>query len=170
MNAVEPQNYAVYLAGWGAALSTVLFAIKLWESFWKDRIKIESTYLIAYGGDNPHRITTANMSSVPIQVSNAELYWVPNFFPLNRPTPRIATPDSFYTASAFRIDGHSPHVFMFEGEERFDVSSSTTSGRKLYLYLHIFGRKRPKKLMIFKPDNWQTKWLDRCRRKLSRFP
>lgn len=157
------------LALWGAGVSTGLAGIKIWETFWRDRIKIESTYSISFDGEWPHRITVANMSSVPVQVSAAELYWVPNFFPLKRRHPSIATPDSFYTTT-FRIDGHSSHAFVFEGKDKFDVSSETTEGRKLYIYLHIFGRSRPKRLLVYTPDNWRNRWWQRWRRRLSRFP
>lgn len=98
------------LAAWGAAVSTGLAGIKIWETFWRDRLRLASTYSLTGEEGEPHLITIANLSSLPVQVSSAELYWVPNFFPLNRPDPCSATPDYFYTTT-FRIDGHSAYTF-----------------------------------------------------------
>lgn len=107
---INGNQFGGLLALWGAVVSSGLAGIKIWETFWRDRIKIESTYSISYSPEWPHQITIANMSSIPVQVSSAELYWVPNFFPLKRRIPSIATPDYFYTTT-FKIDGlFVPHL------------------------------------------------------------
>lgn len=159
----------VVLAVWGAFVSSVLAGIKFWETFWRDRLRLSSTYSLSGQDGSPHVITIANLSSLPVQVSAAELWWVPNFLPLKRRIPVPVTPRYFYTTT-FKIDGHSLHVFEIDGRDKFNWDFETTKGRKLYLYLHIFGRRNEKRLMVYAPGTWRAGRWERFRRGLSRFP
>lgn len=154
---------------WGAGVSTALAGIKIWETFWKDRLKLESTFSLTTHVGEAHKITVANLSSLPVQISFVELYWVPNFFPLKRRETDLATPTEYYT-SIRKIDGHSHLTFEYSGDDRFDWSYETVQGRRLYMYLHIFGRDRPRRLLIYSPDSWRRSKWNRFKSRWSRFP
>jgi hypothetical protein len=65
---------------WGAVVSTILGLVKLWETFWKDRIRLATTYSFTGEEGAPDTITVANLSGAPVQVSGWTLAWKPNFF------------------------------------------------------------------------------------------
>lgn len=164
-----PAHTSELLALWGAAVSSGLAGIKIWETFWKDRVRLASTYSLTDQDGEPHTITVANLSSLPVQISSAELYWVPNFLSFPRRSPSSATPDHFFTET-FKIDGHDAHSFEFADQDKFSWDYKTTDGRKLYLYLHVFGRPSPVRLLVYDPERWGRGRWRRLAKTFSRFP
>jgi hypothetical protein len=130
---------------WGAGLSTLLAAVKLWEAFWKDRLRLETTHSFDGRPEEPDEITIVNLSSVPVQVAYWSLVWAPRFMRW-RTLPIDATPEE--GAGRFTISPKDCHTLRFAGEDKFDWSYRSASHRQLLLTLHIFGRRRPKVLKV----------------------
>jgi hypothetical protein len=136
----------VLLAMWGAIVSTGLAGIKIWETFYKDRLRLAKSYMLTGETGGEHEITVANLSSVPVQVSSWSVAYEPKLFRWK--TKRIDVTPDWDKVSGFRIDGHSTHTLFFGGEDQFEWGWKIQQGRKLCLALYIFGRKRPKRLTI----------------------
>ena len=84
---------------YAAVLSTLLGGIKLWETFWKDRIRLATTNSFSGQKGAADEITIVNLSNVPVQVSHWELGWKPRLFKRGKPA-RDVTPDD---TSMFKI-------------------------------------------------------------------
>jgi hypothetical protein len=74
---LDPANLLPWLTVWGAVLSTGLACIKVWESFWKDRIRLATSYSFVGEGGPASTISVANLSALPVLVSSWELAWEP---------------------------------------------------------------------------------------------
>ena len=131
-------------AVWGAALSTSLGFVKFWETFWKDRIRLDTSYSWSGQEGAIDEIVIANLSSVPLQVAYWSLAWKPKLFHFRTSTLDVS-PDE---VSGFKIDGKDTYTLYFEEQSKFDWGYRTSQHRALYLTLHLFGRKRPKSLRI----------------------
>ncbi|MBB3610962.1 hypothetical protein [Rhizobium sp. BK602] len=136
----------VLLAMWGAFISSGLAVIKIWETFFKDRLRLDKSYLLTGETGGEHEITVANLSSVPVQVSSWTLAYEPKVFRWK--TKRKDVTPERYKVGGFKIDGHSSHTLLFGGEDQFEWGWKVQKGRNLCLDLHIFGRKKPKRLII----------------------
>jgi hypothetical protein len=123
---------------WGAGISTILGAVKLWESFWKDRIRLATTYSFTGQEGASDKITIVNLSAVPVQVSHWTLAWKPNLFHRKLSvidvTPVEGTP-------MFTIPPRNSHTLNFEEQSKFDWGYRSAHHRQLFLTLHIFGQK-----------------------------
>lgn len=129
---------------WAAFVSTTLAAIKVWETFWRDRIRLATSYSLTGEVGGQHEIIVANLSPVPIQVSNWRLTWEPRWFAFWLEEVNV-TPDD---AWRFKIAGHNEYQLSFGGAEQFEWGWTVASGRQLVLRLHLFGRKRPLRLRV----------------------
>lgn len=130
---------------WGAGLSTMLGLVKAWEVFWRDRLRIETSYSFV-GNDDPDTIIVVNLSNKPVQVSHWTLTWSPTWFRFWIETID-ATPDE--GGASFFVGAHSQQILTFSDHDKIPSSYNTTRGRKLVLRLHIFGRSRIKKLKVY---------------------
>lgn len=135
----------VVCAVWGAGISTLLGSVKLWETFWKDRVRLASNYSFSDAEGSTDKITAVNLSSVPIQVSHWVLAWKPKPFRWCTSTIGV-TP--YEGTSMFKIEPRDSYTIRFEEEAKFDWSYRSASHRALFLTVHIFGRRRPKVLKI----------------------
>lgn len=133
---------------WGAAVSTSLGLVKLWETFWKDRLRLETTYSFIGLREEADEITVVNLSGLPVQVSHWTLAWKPN--PFRWCTSEIdVTPEREpQSISRFTIPSKGEYTLYFEEDSKLDWSYRTAQHRNLYLTLYIFGRRRPKELKV----------------------
>lgn len=129
---------------WAAVVSTSLAAIKVWETFWRDRIRLATTYSLSGEAGARHEIVVANLSGVPIQVSDWYLIWEPRWFAFWLKEVNV-TPDD---AWRFKIEGHNDYQLSFEGCDQFEWGWTVASGRQLVLKLNLFGRNRPLRLRV----------------------
>jgi hypothetical protein len=136
---------------WGAVVSTVLAAVKFWETFWKDRIRLDSSHDFSSLAGAADTITIVNLSAVPVQVSHWTLAWKPTLlFRWNTPTLDVTPEDG---TGMFTIPPKDSYTLEFpdeaspSGRSKFDWSYRSATHRQLLLTLHIFGR-RPKVLKI----------------------
>ncbi len=135
------------LAIWGAALSTVLAATKLWE-VWKKRFRLSTTYSFSSHPEEGHEIIIENISKTPLMLSYWELLWVKGPWWRSRVTDE-KYPDEGYCGVT--INPHSRHVLKFEGLEKFSWGKKAEAKGVLYLKLHAAGRRRPLWLKVYDP-------------------
>ncbi|MEY9328214.1 hypothetical protein ABIA20_005248 [Sinorhizobium fredii] len=140
---LEPTNLLPWLTVWGAVLSTGLACIKIWETFWKDRIRLAKSYSFAGEGGPASTISIANLTALPVLVSSWELVWEPKVFRW-RVKRLDCTPDDI---SGFTIDRYSVLTLEFD-EQRFPWGYRVSRHRTLCLYLKVYGRKRRVRLVI----------------------
>lgn len=150
----------------GLTLSTALFCIKIWEAFFKDRVRIDTTYLLSGETGGQHEIVIANLSPLPIQVAHWTLAWEPRWLAFWLTSVDVTTEH----ASRFTIGARDDCELTFGGEDHFVWNGKVAAGRQLVLRLKLFGRRRWIKLVIGagqEPDwSWNIrKRLPRLRRK-----
>lgn len=131
------------LAIWGAALSTGLASVKIWE-IRQSRPKISTSYSMSAPGHGGNEIIIENASSTPVMVS----YWE---LELNkRRLLRNTVVNGRYPNEGYcniTIGGHSRHVLKFDDQDWFEWGPAKLAGGAWYLKLHIVGRRLP---MVFK--------------------
>lgn len=132
------------LAAWGALLSTMLAGIKLYETFWKERIRLESTFSLTGDSGAPHEITLVNLSTVPVQVSHWTLAWEPRWYRPTLPSKDVS-PDE---TGRFKIEGRGERTILFDGQDKFAWDHSIAKGRRLVMRLYIFGKRGSIRLII----------------------
>ena len=136
-----------FFAIWGAFLSTVLAGIRVVEFFTKDRVRLYTSY--AFRGHDSHddEIVIANLSPVPVIVSSWELVWRPKLLWSKR-EPEDITPDFQDELNHFKVEGMGVYTMKFSGQHKVRWGHEIRDGRKLFLELRCFGRKRLVRLRI----------------------
>ena len=126
-----------YIAWWGAGLSTLLALIKLFE-LWRDRFRINVGY--GFDGDinRGNDVHVRNLSTRPIILSYWELFYRPNLWPLKKDI-YISSPED--DAHDIKVEPHSSKTFNFSGPNYFSWNWKTMKGRRIYIRLHIAGRR-----------------------------
>lgn len=126
-----------YIAWWGAILSTLLAMVKIFE-LWRDRFRIDVGYMFTGNIDQGNDIHIRNLSGKPIILGYWELFYRPNFWPLQKDS-YIVSPES--EACDLKIEPHSSKTFNFSGPDHFSWDSKTMKGRRIYIRLYIAGRR-----------------------------
>ncbi len=137
-----------YLAIWAAFLSTLLAAIRIWET-WKRRSRLEATYSFAGDPQVGNEIIIQNPSDSPAMVSYWELLWAHRTFPRLKPSDGIFPDDGLCNIT---IGPHSTHTLSFREDRHFPWGSSAQDKGNLYLRLHVVGRRKPVTLLVYKPN------------------
>ncbi len=142
---MSDEQIKFWLLIWGAGLSTLLGLLKLWEVFWRDRIKLSTTYSFTGAEGINDEVIIVNRSDSPVQISHWSLAWKPRLFRFNKVAEDL-TPDE--RGERFTINPRSEHVLLFSEDDKFDWGWKATEGRNLYLALYLYDRRRPVKLRI----------------------
>lgn len=138
---MDSEAWKVVLGGWGAVLSTALAAIKIWEVTLKDRVRLRTSYSFSSQVDADDEIVIVNLSPLPLQISHWCLFWKPNFLSWGKEEIDV-TPD-LDRVGRFTVGARDSYAMVFSEQDRFDWSHRSAAGRKLYLVLHVFGKRRP---------------------------
>ena len=128
------------IALWGAVLSTILAVVKFHE-IWEARTKIEVTYDLASSPEIGNKIIIRNLSGKPIIITYWELYWQKRKYGIipvimNGIYPNEEFPDK-------KLEAHSSTSITLAGSSHFEWNKKALGKSKIYLYLHIAGRKKP---------------------------
>jgi hypothetical protein len=123
-----------WLSAWGAGLATILAAMKIWEVFLKDRVRLASSYSFTNQEGEPDEIIIVNLSPVPVQVASWSLVWRPTMF--HWATPIDVTP---FNAGRFKVEAKGSHTLTFDEDVKFEWGYRNAANRKLCLDLRIFG-------------------------------
>ncbi|GGC61670.1 hypothetical protein [Chelatococcus reniformis] len=129
-----------WLASLGFLLSAGLAMLKVWETFIRDRLRLVADASLTILEDEPDEITVMNLSPFPIYVSHYTVAW-------RSPWPFLSEPAIEQTPFAgpieFKIDGQGKIRLEFREGDKLRWGQFIGS-RKLYLTLHIYGRRWPK--------------------------
>jgi hypothetical protein len=128
---------ATLIACWGAGLPTLLAVVKFWE-LWNNRFRIEVSYNFASNPDIGNTILIRNLTGVPIILSFFEILYGSGYWPYQK------FEDIVYPENAVRdhkIESHSTLELLFTRENHFSWNNNALKGRKIYVRLHIAGRK-----------------------------
>lgn len=141
-----PRDYNL-LAIWGAALSTILAAVKIWE-IWRTRRRIEYSYNFAGLAEVGNEIIIRNLSATPIIISYWELVWLKKRrLGLRKQEIRRIAPESDFSDS--HVAAHSSYVLRFAEERYFSWSTLSLKGAAIYLRIQIAGERRPRLAKIY---------------------
>jgi hypothetical protein len=134
---MKVETVPLIVAAWGAILSTLLGAIKLWE-IWRDRHRIDVAYSFATDESVGNTISIRNLSGRPLILSYWELLHGTGSWPLKK-FEGMQCPD--HDIVDCKIDAYSTHLLRFCDENHFAWSSKVLKGREIYIRLHFAGRK-----------------------------
>lgn len=131
------------IALWGAALSTLLAVLKLWE-FWRKRFRVEVGSTLRGGASLGNTIRIRNLSGEPIIVSSWEVLYVKGYWPF-RKFQEIASPD--HDSCDCRIEPRSTFELNFNGQDFFSWSHESLQGRRIFIRIYIAGHGSVLKLV-----------------------
>lgn len=125
------------IAWWGAGLSTLLAIVKLWE-LWRDRFRLDVGYNFAGNVEDGNTILIRNLSGKPIILPFWEVLYVSGYWP-RRKFETVAYQD--HDLGDRRIEPHSTLKLHFTEQNYFSWGRKALKGRKIFIRLHIAGRK-----------------------------
>jgi hypothetical protein len=137
----------VYIAFWGAVISTILAIVKGWE-FYRDRPQLHTGYSFTSRPDIGNKIIIWNTSKVPVIIDYWELQWN------HRETNKIAIENEICSVddegfSDLIIAPYSRSTLTFENDRFF---TSTKPDLDLYINLHIVGKRKNIKKLVYGPS------------------
>lgn len=125
------------IAWWGAGLSTLLAIVKLWE-LWRDRFRLEIGYSFTSEAQIGNTVLIRNLSGKPIILSFWEVLYSGGHWP-RRKFEAIAYPN--HDSGDRRIEPHSTLELHFAEQDYFSSSHKALKGRRIFIRLHVVGRK-----------------------------
>ena len=138
-----PTDTSSIIAWWGAGLSTLLAIVKLWE-LWRDRFRLEVGYNFASLESVGNTILIRNISSRPLILSYWEVLYCSGRWP-RREFQDIAYAD--HDSGDRKIEPHSTLELHFAEENHFSWGHKALKGRRIFIRLHVAGRKPILKLV-----------------------
>lgn len=136
---MNQQNITIYIALWGAALSTILFIIKIWEA-WKNRARIEISHNFTSHQEIGNEVIIRNISNTPIIITYWELLRIKGSI-LNKKENLISSPEDF--DSDLKINNHSSITLTFNHQDYFDWGISSMKQGRIYIRLYFAGKSKP---------------------------
>jgi len=128
-----------YLAIWGAALSTILALVKIYEK-WEARRIIEITCYFDGRPNVGNRVIVRNISDKQLIVT----YWILSFCKRNNLSwKEYNTEEPREDAEDIHIPPHSSKSFIFCDEQYFEWSFEKAKNRKVFFKLYIAGKSKP---------------------------
>ena len=135
-----------FIALWGAGLSTLLAFIKIWE-LWSARRRIEVSYGFVGDPEIGNDIIIRNVSDKPMILAYWELLFCERkglkWVAYRNKNPAEDTSD-------ICIAPHSSKILHFSGPSYFEWGHKVLGGKRLYLNMHIAGRRSPLKKLVYK--------------------
>lgn len=130
---------ATPLAIWGAALSTFLAGIKVWE-VWRARVRIEIGYSFTSDENIGNDVIVRNLSGTPLLVTYWELVWrkrgLLGWKESHLVSPELGNED-------IKVNPHSSFKLTFNEMDYFSTNHDIMAGRKIFIRLYIAGRSWP---------------------------
>ena len=132
------ESMTVWLALWGALLSTFLGVLKA-RGIWKERFRLDVGAVLRGSSDPGNTVTIRNLGGKPVIVEYWELVWRSGWWP-RRQESLIDAPGEF--AKDIQIAPGAGHSLQFSGSDYFDWGVRALRGRSIFIRLHVAGRKR----------------------------
>lgn len=130
-------NFPSIIAWWGAGLSTLLGIIKIYE-LWRDRFQLDVDYNFTSDESVGNSILIRNLSGRPFILSYWELLYCSGRWP-RRKFEAIEYRE--HDAGDSRVEPYSTYTLKFSEERYFAWGYKALKGRKIYIQLHVAGRK-----------------------------
>jgi len=137
---------SLLLGCWGAFLSTLLAAVKLWE-FWRDRFRLEVDYSFNTDPSIGNFILIRNLSGRPLILSHWEVLYRSGCWFRRKPEEYVALPFPEHGARDRRIEPYSTLELRFAEDNYFSTSHKVLKGRRIYIRLFVAGRRPILKLV-----------------------
>lgn len=125
-------------AWWGAVLSTILAAVKIWE-LWRDRFRLEICGTFTSSPHIGNKVRIRNLSPTPLILTHWEVFYSSGIWPFRKELP-ICSKD--YDVSDSTIAPASTYSLIFDDGSYFSTDPERLKGRSVYIRLHIAGRIR----------------------------
>ncbi|MXX86186.1 MAG: hypothetical protein F4Y71_06985 [Acidobacteria bacterium] len=132
------ESVTPWLALWGAAISTILGALKV-RGIWKERFRIDVDALLTGSVELGNTVTIRNLGGKPVIVAYWELVWRSGWWPC-RQESLLSSPAEF--ARDIQIAAGASHSLRFADSDYFDWSARALKGRSIWISLRVAGRKR----------------------------
>jgi hypothetical protein len=146
-----PDPITLALGAWGALLSTVLAAIRIWELARKGP-KLAVRYHFTSLPEEGHTITIENFSETPAMISYWQLVWATRRRGGYIEKQKAASPDARHEIKTITILPHETHAMRFADEDYFGWGIATRPMGQLYLKLFVPGRKKPRWMFVYDPS------------------
>jgi hypothetical protein len=134
---MQGATLSVALGAWGALLSTLLAGIKLWE-IWRDRHRIEIGHNFTSDESIGNSISIRNLSGRAFILSYWELLYGAGCWPF-RKFNELRSQD--FDVGDTKVEAYSTYTLSFCDEDHFGSSPKALKGRKVYIRMHVAGRK-----------------------------
>ncbi|MGE3703516.1 MAG: hypothetical protein AB7G08_33040 [Hyphomicrobiaceae bacterium] len=125
------------IAWWGAALSTVLAFVKLWE-IWRDRFRIEVSYNFTGSEQIGNEVLIRNLGNRPFILAHWELFYASRYCHRWKESP-IESRE--YDDGDTTVDPQRTLTLRFSEERYFWWGGAAMRRRAIYIRLHIAGRR-----------------------------
>lgn len=135
MSAAE--STTAFIAWWGAGLSTLLAAVKLFE-LWRDRFRIEVSYNFTGHESIGNEILIRNLSDRSLILTHWELFYCSGRWPRRSFEPLQSAE---FDSGDHRLEPHTTHTLRFSEENYFDWGHKVLSGRRIFVRIHVAGRQ-----------------------------
>lgn len=135
-----------FFAWWGAGLSSLLALAKLWE-VWRDRFQVEVSFNFTSAPKIGNDIRVRNLSGRTFILAHWELLYCTGHWPA-RKFSHLTSRE--YVAEDSRVEPHSTHTLSFSEQDYFDWGVDALKGRRIFIRLHIAGR-RPILRLVYPP-------------------
>lgn len=116
----------------------MLAIVKLAE-LWRDRFRVVVGYKFTSAVDVGNDILIRNLSNRPLILGHWELLYCSGYWP-RRVFEELESAD-FESSSDRRIDPHTTSILNFSGPSHFDWGVDALNGRRIFIRLHVVGRK-----------------------------
>jgi hypothetical protein len=126
-----------FVAWLGVGLSTLLALVKLYE-LWRDRFRVEVTYNFAGDEEVGNVVLIQNLSDKPFILAHWELFYASRCFHRWRMEP-IGRCE--FDEVGQRIAPFATVKLRFSGADYFSWDANTLRNRKVYVRLHLAGRR-----------------------------
>lgn len=137
------ESVSPLIAWWGAGLSTLLAIVKLYE-LWRDRFRVDVSYNFTGSESIGNEVLIRNLSSRPLILAHWELFYCSGRWPRRNFEP-FESAD--FDAGDRRLEPYATHTLHFAEQNYFNWGHNTLNGRRIFIRLHIAGRKPLLKLV-----------------------
>ena len=134
---MDPITISLLIALWGAALSTVLAVVKLWE-IRRDRFRVDVGYNFSGAPNGANEVIVRNLGTRPFILGYWELLWLPHRWAPKHKARSISPEED---ANDVRIEPGGSYTLTCRGPNHFDWHTDALRGRTIYLRLHVVGRR-----------------------------
>ena len=122
----------MYIAWWGAGLSTLLAIVKFYE-LWQNRVRVEVGGKFTSNENVGNEILIRNLSNRPLIITYWELLYCTGRWPLRK---FDLLESAEFDDGDRRLDPHATQNFIFSDSDYFATSPKALKGRRIYIRLY----------------------------------